>query len=271
MSTPTKLPDRIFRDFSAFGLGLMQQVARRLAPTRLRPVHITWLFLLDGLLAAWLVRRGQRRTDRLAALLLVGKHLLDGLDGALARHQRPSRLGRYFDSIADFVVNVALFAAVAERRGGRLRDRLLSAAGLLAMLLQGSLYNFYYVRYRHHLAGERTSLPDEREARPYPWDPPRLTRLLQRLYLLLYGWQDRLVARLDVWLTGPQAPPLPSPALMTALSTLGLGLQLAVAAALLFFGQAARLPQIFLGPYLLWSGLLLGWRAREARALTRSD
>lgn len=270
MSLPTKLPDRIFRDFSAFGLNLMHQMARRLASTRIRPLHITGLFLLDGLLAAWLIGRKRCSTDRLAALLLVCKHLLDGLDGALARQQRPSRLGRYFDSIADFMVNVALFAAVARQRGGRLRDWLLSATGLLAMLLQGSLYNFYYVRYRHHYAGERTSLLDERQAQPYPWDPPQLTHLLQCLYLKIYGWQDRLIARIDVWLTGSTTPPLPSPLFMTALSTLGLGMQLAVAALLLLFGQAARLPHVFLGPYLLWSGLLLSWRAGEAQRLIRS-
>ncbi len=271
MPSPTKLPDQRFRDLSAFGLGLMHRVARRLAPTRIRPLHITWLFLLDGLLAAWLIHRRQRRTDRLAALLLILKHLLDGLDGALARQQRPSRMGRYFDSIADFVVNVALFAAVAYRRGRRLRDWMLAAAALLIQLLQGSLYNFYYVLYRHHYAGERTSLPDERQARPYPWDPPRLTYLLQRLYLALYGWQDRFVARLDKWLAGTATPPLPSAAFMTALSTLGLGMQLALAALLTFFGRPAWLPHVLLGPYLLWSGLLLGWRARESRHFTKSD
>lgn len=270
MATPTKLSEPLFRDLSAFGLGIMHRMAHRLAPTRIRPVHITWLFLLHGLLAAWLIRRKRRRTDWLAAALLVGKHLLDGLDGALARLQRPSRLGRYFDSISDFAVNAALFAAVARRRGGRVRDWGLAAAGLLAQLLQGSLYNFYYVQYRHHHAGERTSLLDERQAHPYPWDPPRLTRVLQQLYLGLYGWQDRLIAWLDRWLTGTATPPLPAPAFMTALSTLGLGMQLAVAALLLLLGQATRLPHVFLGPYLLWSGFLLGWRARQARQLTRS-
>ncbi|CAM3399137.1 CDP-alcohol phosphatidyltransferase family protein [Rhodothermus bifroesti] len=266
MPDAAKLPPLwAFRDVSAYGLRWVHRAALHLAPTRLRPVHVTLLFLVTGLLSAKLAAQNRRRAERTAAVLLILKHLLDGLDGALARLQRPSRMGRYLDSVADFMVSAALFGAFARRRGGRGRDWLGGGLGLLAHLLQVSVYNYYYVLYRHRRGGEATSLLDERKARPYPWDPPGLTPLLHRVYLCLYGWQDRLIACLDRVLTTAAIPPLPSRTFMTALSSLGLGAQLAVMATFMALGQTARLPFMFIGPYLAWTALLLGWRRREAR------
>lgn len=260
-TTAGKLPpEYAFYDISGFGGRLIQATVARLATSRVHPLHLTLGFLLAGLSAAVALIRNQPRFDRVAALLLLVKHFLDGMDGSLARlRQRPSRLGRYADSIADFVVNAALFAAIAYRRGNRPRDWLAAAWGLLSMLLQCSLYNYYYVLYRHTLPGERTSLPDERAARPYPWDPPRATRLFQRAYLLIYGWQDRLVARLDRLMTG-QTFTLPPRPFMTALSLLGLGSQLAIIAALAWrrcINQAPAIFGVLLNGYAL---LLLAWR-----------
>jgi len=221
--TASKLPpEYAFYDLSGFGGRLTQHVVARLATSRTQPLHLTLGFLL---------------------------------------RRRPSRLGRYADSVADFVVNTALFAAIAYRRGNRPRDWLTAVWGLLSMLLQCSLYNYYYVLYRHTLPGERTSLPDERAARPYPWDPPHATRLFQRAYLLIYGWQDRLVARLDRLMT-KQIFTLPPRPFMTALSLLGLGSQLAILAVLAWRRRINQAPAIFgilLNAYAL--GLLV-WRRR---------
>ena len=264
LTHPTKLPpDRAFKDLSAYGLKWAHRAAQRLASTRLRPVHITLLFGAVGLFSARLITQNRRHADRFAAALLILKHVLDGLDGALARLQRPSRLGRYLDSIMDFIVSTALFRAFALRRGGKGRDWLWAGLGLLAHLLQVSVYNYYYVLYRHRQGGDPTSVLDERQAQPYPWDPPWLTRSLHQLYLLLYGWQDRLIGRLDRWLTTDVR--LPSRAFMTALSSLGLGSQLAIMATFVALGQGALLPFVFIGPYALWTALLLSWRHITSR------
>lgn len=268
----TKLPpEYAFYDLSGFGGRITHAAVARLAQSPIQPLHLTGGFLAAGIGAALALLRNTPRLDRVAALLLLVKHLLDGMDGALARiRQRPSRLGRYADSVADFVVNAALFAAVAYRRGNRPRDWLTAAAGLVSMLLQCSLYNYYYVLYRHTLPGERTSLPDERHARPYPWDPPRATRLFQRAYLLIYGWQDRLVARLDRLATG-RTFTLPPRRFMTALSALGLGSQLALFALLAWRRRVARAPFVFgvvLNAYAL---LLLAWRRRLLHQATHSE
>nr|WP_290665325.1 CDP-alcohol phosphatidyltransferase family protein [Ardenticatena sp.] len=255
-------PEYAFYDLSGFGSRLTQRAVARLAPSRAQPLHLTLGFLLAGLGAALALICNQPRSDRLAALLLLVKHLLDGMDGSLARiRQRPSRLGRYADSVADFVVNAALFAAIAYRRGNRPRDWLAALWGLLSMLLQCSLYNYYYVLYRHTLPGERTSLPDERAARPYPWDPPRATRLFQRAYLLIYGWQDRFVANLDRLMAGPTVTLPPRP-FMTALSLLGLGSQLAIIAALAWRRRINQAPAIFGALLNAYAFGLLAWRRR---------
>ena len=64
-----------------------------------------------GLFAALAIVRGELLV---AALLLQLKTLLDNSDGQLARVTgRVTLAGRYLDTEADLVVNVALFAALA--------------------------------------------------------------------------------------------------------------------------------------------------------------
>jgi hypothetical protein len=52
---------------------------------------------------------------------------------------------------------------------------------------------------------------------------------------------------------------------MTALSSLGLGSQLAIMATFVALGQGALLPFVFIGPYALWTALLLSWRHITSR------
>ena len=70
-----------------------------------RPVSLAALVLYRGHLVA-------------AALLLQLKTLLDNADGALARATGQVTLtGRYLDTIADLVVNAAVFAALGHVTG----------------------------------------------------------------------------------------------------------------------------------------------------------
>ena len=68
----------------------------------------------------------------LAALLLQVKTLLDNADGALARATgRVTLVGRYLDTLADLVVNAAVFAALAVVTG----EPLLALAAFVALTL----------------------------------------------------------------------------------------------------------------------------------------
>lgn len=82
-----------------------------------------------GLVAALLLAGGELIA---AALVLQLKTLLDNLDGQLARATGQVTLtGRYLDTLADLVVNAALFAALARVTG----RPVLALAGFLGLTL----------------------------------------------------------------------------------------------------------------------------------------
>jgi phosphatidylglycerophosphate synthase len=184
-----------FTDLSDYARPVALAVVAALRPTRVRSVHVTGVFLAVGLAAAWLVALGGGVSLVWAGILLQLKNLLDAVDGSLARAQdRPSRVGRYFDSVADLAVHLAVHAAVAVALSSILPPWLawvLSGATALASLLQCSYYSFFTVAYRRlHRDGVMSRL-DEREAVRETGSRPE--RLFQALYDLAYGWQDRWV------------------------------------------------------------------------------
>jgi phosphatidylglycerophosphate synthase len=265
-----KLPDFArFLDLSDYARPAARWLVAALLPTPITPIHLTLTFTTLGLAAAGLFALGGYRNHVAAGLLLLLKSTLDAADGSLARaRNRPSRLGRYLDSVCDFLVNVAVFGALAlteASAAGLGWPFVVAAAALLAATLQGSVFNYYYVLQRRLAGGDRTSLLDERQARPYPWDPPRLTAAMQRAYLLIYGWQDRLVAWLDRLAAGPaEAAPPPSLGFLTATTALGLGFQLLIIALFAAFNRPYWALYAFLGPGTLYWGALLVVRARAA-------
>jgi len=231
-------PAAAFFDISDYARPFARWLVRRLLPTRFAPNHLTLAFTLAGLAAAALFA-----IDRwlpLAGVLLLIKSGLDAADGALARARaRPSRVGRFLDSVADFVVGLAVYGGIAwaaYRATGQPGYFLLAPLSFLSALLQVSLFNHYYVRYRAQTGGDRTSQLEEVHAAGYPWDDPALLRLVFALYRAIYSWQDRLVAAFDRALSGGSTRPLP-PAFMTANSVLGLGTQLLIIALFAFINQ----------------------------------
>jgi len=196
----------------------------------------------------------------LAGLLLLIKSGLDAADGALARGRgRPSRVGRFLDSIADFIINVAVFGAIALaafRQTSHPGIFTLAAVSLLSALLQVSLFNHYYVRYRAQADGDKTSRLEEAHADGYPWDDPKLLRWLFLAYRLIYGWQDRLVALFDRALSNGSTQPI-SPLFMTFNSVLGLGTHLLVIALCAFAGRPSLALWLFATVFDVYAVLLV--------------
>jgi phosphatidylglycerophosphate synthase len=86
-----------------------------LRPTRVSPPAVVLANAATGLVAAVALARGELLA---AAVLLQAKTLLDNLDGELARATgRVTLLGRYLDTLADLVVNAALFVALGHLTG----------------------------------------------------------------------------------------------------------------------------------------------------------
>jgi archaetidylinositol phosphate synthase len=136
--------------------------------------------------AAGLVAAGALATGALvlAAVLLQLKSLLDNTDGQLARATgRVTLAGRYLDTIADLVVNAALFAALGHVTG----KPLLALAGFVALTLVLAADFNATVLYR------------EAHGAPTPQSPPtgsRTERALTLAYGVVFGPLDRLYRRL---------------------------------------------------------------------------
>ena len=135
---------------------------------------------VTGLAAAAALARGELVA---AAVLLQLKTLLDNTDGQLARATgRVTLVGRYLDTVADFVVNAALFAALAYVTG----RPLLAAAAFVALTLV--------------LAADFNATELYREAHGTPTPQPQATgsrseRVLAAIYAAVFAPLDRTFRR----------------------------------------------------------------------------
>jgi hypothetical protein len=164
------------------------------------PNQVTLVSTLCGV-AGGLTLMTQSPSLTAAAALFYAKDILDSVDGQLARATRQfSRRGRFWDSLGDFIVNVALFAGVGTalvREGTPVLSALIvSLAGWCCVNLRVSYQVFYQTSYLHNLGAYTTNRVSE-EVRDEDMEADPLTLLLQRVFLILYGWQDRLIAALD--------------------------------------------------------------------------
>jgi phosphatidylglycerophosphate synthase len=181
---------------------LAGQVVRFLYPTRVTPNQLTIASTAAGCIAAAFYLAQQPALTAAAGLFVSLKDLLDSADGQLARAKELySRVGRFLDSIGDFVVNLVVFAAmgaVLAKQTGSVWMWLLASAGFLGISLRVSYHVFYQTSFLHLLESYTTNrTTEEVKEEDLRGDPRALC--LQRIFLVLYGWQDSLVVALDRW------------------------------------------------------------------------
>ncbi len=162
------LCERIYRP-------LAHLVVVALLPLRVPPPAVVLVAGATGIAGAIELARGHLVA---AALLVQVKTVLDNADGQLARLSgRVTLFGRYLDSECDLVVDAALFAAL----GWYAHAPVAAAFGFAALTFVLSV-NFNVERlYRR----APLSVPEAQGP----------TVVLQRLYAVAYGWQDRLIER----------------------------------------------------------------------------
>lgn len=244
-ATARKLPNSArFFDLSDYARPLAVWIAGRLKNTNVVAPDVTVVWGVIGMFGAFCYGLGGYRAALIGAAAMQVKNILDAVDGSLARLQaRPSRVGRFLDSIGDAVVSAALCTALAvavARERPLVLAVALGAAALVLGLLQGSIFNYYYVRYRARRGGDTTSRVKEEltthdrvhyEDRPFALE---LLRTLLAAYNWIYGWQDRVVQSIDAWAVRPltaagrvdEADRLRDDhRLLTAVSVLGPGVQ----------------------------------------------
>lgn len=250
-----------FIDLSDYARPLARRITRSLVNTAITPLEVTYTYGILGIGAGLLFATGGYLNGVLAGVLLLAKSTLDAVDGSLARaRQHPSRVGRFADSVCDYLVNAAVFFGLAMNgQALTIEHAVLAVAALEFATWQGSTFNYYYVYYRKLTAGDTTSNLHESEAKGYAWDNPRVVQVLLRLYKIIYGWQDALLGWLDRAITPDEASPIyRNKRLLTAVTVMGLGFQLLLIALCAALNRASWALILFIGPMnIYWLVILL--------------
>jgi phosphatidylglycerophosphate synthase len=182
-------------------------VVRILYPTSITPNQITFLSLIFGLLSAGFYVSGRQDALVWGAVFLYGKVFLDNVDGNLARVRgTSSRFGRFLDSLADFLVTVLVYIGISfylVQTTGDASYWFLGLFGLLVCFMQSTFFVFYLVSYTSRVGSYDKNRVDEsiteedqeaaEDNESLKWD-----LRLQTLFVWAYGWQDRLVEKLDI-------------------------------------------------------------------------
>lgn len=240
----TKLPeDKKFLDFSDYARPFALVLVKVLMPTRIGAYTLTTSFLLVGFAASYLIYLNTNLV--LAAVLILVKSMLDAADGEIARRRNePSMVGRYLDSVFDFVVNLILFLSIAVVFD---QNIWLMVIALAMFQLQGSIFNYYYLIKREQANGDLTSrIFENEEPKPYERDNIAVLKILHKMYLIIYGWQDFIIHKLDKGaITTKELPAW----FLTLVSFFGLGFQLLIIAVLITFNLHKFTFLFFIFPY----------------------
>ncbi|CAM1334723.1 CDP-alcohol phosphatidyltransferase family protein [Tenacibaculum aestuariivivum] len=242
----SKLPKEYkFIDLSDYGRPVARIIVNQIKKTSYTPIDVTIWFIISGLIAITCILLGYYWA---AAFFLLLKSTLDAADGELARVKKtPSHTGRYLDSVADIILNFFIFAAL-----WYITDAfyIYSFLAFLAIQLQGTLYNYYYVILRNNVNGDTTSRIFEHSTpKALKGEKQKNVNLLFGIYKALYGIFDKTIYALDS--NASETKRFPN-LLMTALSTFGLGFQLLVISLLLVLGLKEYIVTFF-----LWYSLMI--------------
>jgi hypothetical protein len=170
--------------------------------TPITPNQVTIVSILSGIIAAIFYLKGTASAFVVAGLLVTLKDILDSTDGQLARaKQLQSRAGRFLDSIGDFVVDAAVFGSIGWTLY-KLNDNwlmlFLALLGLIGISLRVSYHVFYQVHFLH-LQKQYENNRITEEVQKEDLNQGGFELALQRIFQIIYGWQDRLIARIDGW------------------------------------------------------------------------
>lgn len=236
-----KLPKQYkFLDLSDYGRTPGHWIACQFKNTSVTPIHVTTLFIFAGLIAIGCMLNGHYKT---AALFIILKSVLDAADGELSRLKNiPSYTGRYYDSIADFVLNFCFLLAFWHITEGSITYMLIAFFGIQ---LQGTVYNYYYVILRNAVEGDSTSrIFEDAAPKALKGESQRTVDIFYKIYDVLYITFDKIMYVMDK--NASASPPFPK-WFMTLVSMYGLGFQLLFMAAMLAFKLETYVIPFFIG------------------------
>ena len=225
----SKLPEKYrFLDLSDYGRPVGHWIASQLKSTFFTPIHVTTMFIIAGIIAIVLMINGYFIT---AAFFIILKSILDAADGELSRLKNtPSYVGRYYDSIADFLLNFSFLLTFWYITDISIVYMFIAFFGIQ---LPGTVYNYYYVILRNSVQGDSTSRIFEDSApKALKGESQHMVNVFYKIYDILYISFDKIMYFMDK--DAKDSPPFPK-WFMTILSLYGLGFQLLIMALMLSF------------------------------------
>jgi len=237
----SKLPKKYqFIDLSDYGRKPGHWIASRLQHTNLTAIHVTTMFIITGLIAIGFLLNGYLMTS---AFFIILKSILDAADGELSRLKKnPSYVGRYYDSIADLVLNFCFLLSFWYLTDISI---IFMFIAFLGIQLQGTLYNFYYVILRNSVEGDTTSrVIENTKPKAFKGESQSRVNLFYKIYNILYICFDKSMYYMDK--DARFSKPFPK-WFMTLISLYGLGFQLLLMALMLIFNLQNFVIPFFIG------------------------
>ena len=199
-------PGARFLDINDFWYFPNRWVVKFLYPLPITPTHITIISLIAGLVSVRFYMIDTSAGLMWGALFLYLKIFLDNVDGNLARVRgETSRLGRFLDSLTDFMVSLLVYLVLTLRLVDETNNSLywyLGGLAFLSCLMQCSYFVYYLVKYTAisgtYLYNRVDEDITEEENEAYDrGDLSMLVYFLHRAHILLYGWQDKTIEWFD--------------------------------------------------------------------------
>ncbi|MDB4107546.1 CDP-alcohol phosphatidyltransferase family protein [Bacteroidia bacterium] len=236
----SKLPKEYqFVDLSDYGRFVARRIAGSLKNTSVTPIQVTYWFIISGLLAIVCIFY---ELNIAAAFFLILKSILDAADGELSRLKKiPSYVGRYFDSIADIVLNflfLLTFWYVTEI------SALFFLFAFIGLQLQGTLFNYYYVILRNSVDGDTTSrIFEDKVPTAMKGEDQHTVNKYFKVFNVLYRPFDKIIHAIDK--DAVNSKPFPK-WFMTSVSSMGLGFQLLIMSIMLLLNLEEFIITFFL-------------------------
>ena len=199
-------PGARFLDINDFWYFPNRWVVKFLYPLPITPTHITIISLIAGLVSVRFYMIDTSAGLMWGALFLYLKIFLDNVDGNLARVRgETSRLGRFLDSLTDFMVSFLVYLVLTLRLVDETNNSLywyLGGLAFLSCLMQCSYFVYYLVKYTAisgtYLYNRVDEDITEEENEAYDrGDLSMLVYFLHRAHILFYGWQDKTIEWFD--------------------------------------------------------------------------
>ena len=199
-------PEARFLDINDFWCFPNRWVVKFLYPLSITPTQITIISLIAGLVSVCCYMIDSSVGLMWGALFLYLKIFLDNVDGNLARVKgEVSRLGRFLDSLIDFIVSSLVYLVLTLRLVSETSNSLywfLGGIAFLSCLIHCSYFVFYLVQYTSisgtYLCNRADESITEEDNKAYDrGDLSMFVCFLQRSHIFLYGWQDKTIDWFD--------------------------------------------------------------------------